>query len=97
METMQAISAKLHSISFIRKCKGTPIIGTEKWNLIKWLVPCAALMASCLSHIYKVCIIFFKRCQASFYRGRVLSGAAISAARTVSKKIICSEGTQSNF
>ena len=53
---MQAISAKLNSVSFVRKCNGTrqPMIHPENWKLIKWIFPCGALMAACLSHIYKV-------------------------------------------
>ena len=52
---MQTLSAKLKSISFARNCESRkPMIDPEKWKLIKWIFPCAALMAACLSHIYKV-------------------------------------------
>ena len=52
---MEAISAKLKSISFRRKSTGArPVIDLKKWKLLRWLFPCAALMAACLSHIYQV-------------------------------------------
>jgi hypothetical protein len=52
---METLPAKLKSISFARNCESKkPMIDPEKWKLIKWIFPCAALMAACLSHIYKV-------------------------------------------
>jgi len=58
---MQTLSAKLKSISFARNCESRkPMIDPEKWKLIKWIFPCAALMAACLSHIYKVPFIAVK-------------------------------------
>ena len=57
---METLPAKLKSISFARNCESKkPMIDPEKWKLIKWIFPCAALMAACLSHIYKVWKILF--------------------------------------
>jgi hypothetical protein len=50
---MSEISAKLRSISFSKQ-KFQTGISKENWNLIKWIVSCAAMMTVCVPYVYIV-------------------------------------------
>ena len=50
---MSEISAKLCSISFSKQ-KFQTGISKENWNLIKWIVSCAAMMTVCVPYVYIV-------------------------------------------
>ena len=50
---MSEISAKLCSIS-VSKQKFETGISKENWNLIKWIVSCAAMMTVCVPYVYIV-------------------------------------------
>ena len=48
---MSEISAKLRSISFSKQ-KFQNGISKENWNLIKWIVSCAAMMTVSVPYVY---------------------------------------------
>ena len=48
---MSEISAKLRSISFSKQ-KFQNEISKENWNLIKWIVSCAAMMTVSVPYVY---------------------------------------------
>ena len=48
---MSEISAKLRSISFSKQ-KFQTGISKENWNLIKWIVSCAAMMTVSVPYVY---------------------------------------------
>ena len=50
---MSEISAKLRSISFSKQ-KFQNGISKENWNLIKWIVSCAAMMTVSVPYVYIV-------------------------------------------
>ncbi len=50
---MPEISAKLCLISFSKQNFQTGI-SKENWNLIKWVVSCAAMMTVCVPYVYIV-------------------------------------------
>ena len=50
---MSEISAKLCSMSFSKQNFQTGI-SKENWNLIKWIVSCAAIMTVCVPYVYIV-------------------------------------------
>ena len=48
---MSEISAKLRSISFSKQ-KFQTGVSKENWNLIKWIVSCAAMMTVSVPYVY---------------------------------------------
>ena len=50
---MSEISAKLRSISFSKQ-KFQTGVSKENWNLIKWIVSCAAMMTVSVPYVYIV-------------------------------------------